>query len=252
MYLLEILKIQEGSLIACVGAGGKSSLLMTLGAELKLCQKNFIISSTTKMFFNQVVAFAPVYTSDHARGLFYVKKNLLKRGYAAWFSHWRGIKIDGISLAWINELHQEYEGITIIVEADGARMKLIKAPGPHEPSVPELTDQVLGVLSLQALGRSLSSDIVHRLDKALELLDKKEGDIVEIEDIARLAGNKDGIFRNCPGCRVLVLTGMTEEDPVLSSHIIQAVKRYNEMGIQLCVLTKGYGENMEPMGVFEL
>lgn len=252
MYVSDVLGITEGALVACVGAGGKSSLLMTLGTELKRNKKKFIVSSTTKMFFNQVVAFAPVYTADYTRGRYYLEKNLSGKGYAAWFKRWRGIKIDGIPPRWINELHREYEEVTIIIEADGARRKLIKAPGPHEPSVPELTDMLLGVLSLRALGRSLFKDTVHRLDKVLELLEKEEGDIITTEDLALLAGSKEGIFRDCPGRKVLVLTGMSDEIHFLSEDIIQAVKRNNRVGIEQCIITKGYGENMIPVGVFEL
>lgn len=251
MYLFETLSLPAGSLIACVGAGGKSSLLMTLGRELKESEKRIILTSTTKMFFNQVRAFAPAFTADYTRGRSSVRKSLLQKGYAAWFSRWRGIKVDGIPSAWVNELHRDYNDVVILVEADGARRKLLKAPGTHEPSAPELTDQVLGVLSLEALGRRLTSDTVHRLDKVLQLLGKKEGDIIEIEDIARLAGYKDGIFSRCPGRRILVLSGMSNEKYSRVRDITAAVRRNNKAGIELCVITRGFGENMKAVEVME-
>ena len=43
--------------------------------------------------------------------------------------------------------------------ADGARMRLLKAPKPDEPVVPRSCDTVIAVLSAQAIGRPLDDQV---------------------------------------------------------------------------------------------
>lgn len=252
MKLYQNLGLPEGGLISCVGAGGKSSLLMTLSRELAEDRQRFILTSTTKMFFHQVAPSGPVFTADFSRGWGFVEKRLGVKGTAAWFRRWRGIKVDGIPAEWVNLLHQGFRDVRILVEADGARRKLIKAPEDHEPSVPELTDLVLGVLSLKALGRKLDTGTAHRLEKVKKLLNKREGDPIGAEDLARLAGSEEGIFCRSTGRRVLVLTGMDCRDGQLIRGLAGALKRNNRMGIEACLFARGFGERMEAVEVLVL
>jgi hypothetical protein len=48
---------------------------------------------------------------------------------------------------------------TWLVEADGARGLLVKAPGLHEPTIPPCADLVCVLASLDAVGRPLGTEL---------------------------------------------------------------------------------------------
>lgn len=68
-----------------------------------------------------------------------------------------GFTPDIIDLLWQTSLFD-----WIIVEADGAGQKPLKATGPHEPVVPRVTSHLILVTGLDALGLPLDDDYVHR------------------------------------------------------------------------------------------
>lgn len=58
----------------------------------------------------------------------------------------------------------------LIVEADGARRRLIKAPADHEPAMPAGATLVIPVACLAAVGRPLAERHVHRPQLVAEIL----------------------------------------------------------------------------------
>ena len=81
----------------------------------------------------------------------------------------------------------------LIVEADGAKGRLVKLCGPHEPVLPADTDLTVWVVSAEALGLPLS-EAVHRPERIPEVLSKDPGEPAEIGDLvlAALDGKKRG------------------------------------------------------------
>ena len=58
----------------------------------------------------------------------------------------------------------------LIVEADGARRRLLKAPASHEPAMPSGATVVIPVACLAAVGRPLAERHVHRAELVAEIL----------------------------------------------------------------------------------
>ena len=58
----------------------------------------------------------------------------------------------------------------LIVEADGARRRLLKAPAAHEPAMPAGATLVIPVACLAAVGRPLAERHVHRPELVAEIL----------------------------------------------------------------------------------
>lgn len=248
----EALGLRERGILTCVGAGGKSSLLMSLGTELREKKSPFLLTATTKMFFPQVQAFAPVIARDWERGRTLAGRFLEKHGSAAWFRRWYGQKIEGLPASWIDELYLGGLAPLIMVEGDGARRKLLKAPGVHEPVVPSRCTHVAGVLNLEALDRSLSPELVHRPERAAELLGKKMGERIEIRDYAVLAGHKHGIFQGTEkteAARLLVLTSAQGFKPAVGREILLQVQSMGQVLIAACIMTAGFGRDMKPLRV---
>lgn len=256
MRLSEALGIEKDRVITCVGAGGKSSLLITLANELRDEGRKFLLTTTTKMYYEQVSSFAPVFCSDYDRGIEHLGKRVEKYHYAGWFRRYVGLKALGLPTDWVDNIYRARLVSNILVEGDGARRKLIKAPDCHEPAVPSTSDLVIGVLSLKAIGQILSSSIAHRLEIVSDILDKKPGEVIEPLDLAILAGHERGIFQNVPGEKIVVLTGGEPGNCCAIAEEVAArlksMKKTNlkSSNIMRIVVTNGFGDRMKPLGQF--
>ncbi len=252
MKLREALGILETGMVTAVGAGGKTSLLLSLAAEWQEKKAPFLLTTTTKMFFWQVQSYRPVMCRDYERGVRYVCKSLDKYGFASWFMRWRGTKVDGVFPRWLDMFMATKAVPHIFVEGDGARRKLIKAPASHEPVVPFANHLTLGVINLGALGCRLTPRYVHRPEILARLLGKSPGDTIEVRDIAVLAGHQQGVFQNTAGEKILVLTGGNREGISSVEKILKSLATFNTIGIKRCVLTAGFGRGMRVIEVFAL
>lgn len=253
IMLTEALEIQKGGIITCVGAGGKSSLLMSLAGEWRENKGSFLLTTTTKMFFPQVINFAPVFSRDQLRGKKWVSKFLGKFGYAGWFTGWRGIKVDGIPPGWIDEFSGDRLVSAVFVEGDGARQKLLKVPAEYEPVIPKSTDLVVGVLSLQALGQELDSRVVHRLERMEAILGKKQGHKLVLPDLAALALHPQGIYGGFPGKKILVLTGAHGTGGDDLREILNSLKKMALSHVlSSVIITEGFGSKMRVKEVARL
>ena len=69
----------------------------------------------------------------------------------------------------------------ILVEADGAKRKPIKAPADYEPVIPSSTTLVIGVIGLDALGKAIDEETIHRCELFCSLTGKKAGNTIDRE-----------------------------------------------------------------------
>ncbi len=74
----------------------------------------------------------------------------------------------------------------LIVEADGARRRLLKAPAAHEPAMPSGATVVMPVACLAAVGRPLAERHVHRPELAAEILDIDPGADLHVDHVLQL------------------------------------------------------------------
>ena len=92
------------------------------------------------------------------------------------------------------------ESDRVVIEADGAKGRLLKAHGAHEPVILPQTDLVLCVANLGALGRPLS-ETVHRVEQVGRVFGKAADAIVTEADIAAAVAAPRGLHKNY--CAVL-------------------------------------------------
>jgi probable selenium-dependent hydroxylase accessory protein YqeC len=107
-------------------------------------------------------------------------------------------KLRGVSPDFIPRLAAKCAHLTIIVEADGAAGRSLKAPNSTEPVVPKNTSLVIPVVGLDALGTEMTEANVFRAQLASGLLRKILGSRVTAEDIANLVTCDNGIARTSP------------------------------------------------------
>jgi molybdenum cofactor cytidylyltransferase len=86
----------------------------------------------------------------------------------------------------------------MLIEADGARGRSIKAPADHEPVIPEFVDLVVPVVGADALGAAVLSDKVHRPELIRRVLELAESDRLSAEHIGKLISSDEGGLRAVP------------------------------------------------------
>ncbi len=95
----------------------------------------------------------------------------------------------------------------ILVEADGARHRPLKAPADHEPVIPASSGVVIAVMGLDCLGKPLDDAIAFRPELVARATGLPLGSRIEPRLLAALAAAESGCFKGAPAgaYRVLVL-----------------------------------------------
>lgn len=195
--LASALNLPGQGLLSLVGAGGKTTLMYRLGAELMHSGLRVLCTTTTKIFPPHAREARLVLTSADTHWLDTCRTMSASQVVCLGSEHIHD-KISGLSCATINTLAREKIFDWILVEADGARGLALKAPAEHEPVVPEASTHVLAVLGLKALGQPLEENQVCRSGHYARITGLAPGAAVSPESVARLCVHPDGAFKNTP------------------------------------------------------
>jgi probable selenium-dependent hydroxylase accessory protein YqeC len=198
--LCDLIDLPAHPLIAIVGAGGKTTTMYTLASELAQRGKRVITTTTTQIFYPE-----PGETDT----LIFAAEtpSLLKKIDAAWKQHKRitvtGVpiredKLGGLQSEQPYELLMKSGANAIIVEADGARHQMIKAPAEHEPVIPTRTNIALLLMSAEAINQPLSAEIAHRPGHIAMVTGISQGDILSPAVIAKLMTSEQGALKHIP------------------------------------------------------
>lgn len=201
----------RGELIAFVGGGGKTSLLFGLGAVLP---GRRILSTTTRIFAAQMSRVQAVifFTAEGAKSAeVEIREALNQFGNCLVVGAVEGEKARGVPPElpgrWLARPDVDF----VLVEADGSRMRPIKAPGAHEPVIPPETTLVVPVVGIDALDGRFSQ-VTHRPEVAQELLQYSViSDQLSVENVAGLIAHPQGGLKNVPdGARVVPFINKVE------------------------------------------
>ena len=86
----------------------------------------------------------------------------------------------------------------IIVEADGSRTRAFKAPGDHEPVIPDGATIVVAVAGMSALGQPLDAEHVHRPERVAAITGAEPGTPVTVEMMAAVLAHPLGGRKGVP------------------------------------------------------
>jgi molybdenum cofactor cytidylyltransferase len=89
-------------------------------------------------------------------------------------------------------------GWPLLIEADGARQRALKAPGADEPQVPEFVENVVMAVGMQGLGRPLDDQSVHRPTIFAGLSGLQEGASVTADSVAKVLLDAQGGLKGVP------------------------------------------------------
>jgi probable selenium-dependent hydroxylase accessory protein YqeC len=147
-------------IICVVGAGGKSTTTFALAKTLAAAGRRTILTTTTKMGHDQTGGLRTT-APDHEiiAAMLSVDKHTAVR--VAIQNDPSSPKVVGPSPAWIDAISTSGAVDAIVIEADGARRKNVKAPGPMEPVFPSLCTHIVAVLGGDSLNRVIE-DQGHR------------------------------------------------------------------------------------------
>ena len=190
--LREALDIQPKELVSLVGAGGKTTLMFALARELS-DNKGLVITTTTTKIFPPSSSDTPslIVSREEKEIVDFISKNASKVGHVTIASRLLADsgKLQGISPLLVSRLIKLNLVNYIIVEADGASRRPLKAPNlPLEPVIPQLTSLVC----------KLSEENVFRSAIASKLTGLALGETVSAETIANLILHPSGITGGSP------------------------------------------------------
>lgn len=187
-YLYKGLEIglEKKYVISFVGGGGKTTSIYELAKEISKKGKNVIVTTTTHM---QMPGDKVILNNNICDIKEVLDKNkLVTVGIKA-----KNDKISSVSSDKINELRQICD--FLLIEADGAKMLPLKAPDSHEPVILDITNMVIGVCGIDALGKKIK-ETCHRPKMVSKILGKSECDIVDSDDIISILSSKDGSMKD--------------------------------------------------------
>jgi molybdenum cofactor cytidylyltransferase len=243
----------SNEIIAIVGGGGKTSLMFALANSLP---GRIVATTTTRIFAAQMkLAAATVfYTAESAGDAEFFKSisaHLDEFGQCLVIGEVgeRQEKAFGIPLTLPGKMLAQPDVDFVLVEADGSRMRPIKAPADHEPVIPPNSTLVVPVVGMDALERPLS-EIAHRPEKVKELLtvnpSTSSGQVGQLlmvnemltpEAVARIVAHPLGGLKGVPeGARVVPLLNKVETEPRLAAAREIAQRLLTEPRIERVVL----------------
>jgi probable selenium-dependent hydroxylase accessory protein YqeC len=198
--LIAALGLEAREHVALVGGGGKTKLMFALAEELRQAKKRVITTTTTKIWNREAknspyvgfVQSQPAWRDELSEGLrthghAFLAHSPLESG-----------KVRGINPSLADALYQDKEVDYLIVEADGAAGRPVKAPAEHEPVIASSVTRVVAVMGLEALGQELSPEIVFRKDLFCKLAKIEERERLTASVLSRLFLHPEGLFKGTP------------------------------------------------------
>lgn len=200
------LDLNNGEVISVVGGGGKTTTIFQLAEELKALNKKILITTTTAIYMPDEKEYDYLFLND-------IKDFSPNNGtIAIWGQEAREEKLIGVSLKKLDEIVGKRIFDFILVEADGAKKKPIKAPGEHEPVVTENTTKTIGVIGLDSLGKTIDEETVHRPETFMKITNTSLLDIIKADVIVKLVLEEEGLFKSSKGENILVLNKANDQD----------------------------------------
>jgi molybdenum cofactor cytidylyltransferase len=176
------LAVKPPAIISFTGAGGKTTLIMRLAAEMNSAGLKTLLTTTTKFYPPPGIKLFLTCDPKSAGSL--LGKHFLNNQAAVLGKRiLPDGKIEGIEPGVIAFLLSEL-GVSVLVEADGAKGLPIKGYAVHEPVVPPDTDIIIAVLGADALGAHLDNKIAHRPKLLSEQINIAEGTLLTEKALA--------------------------------------------------------------------
>jgi probable selenium-dependent hydroxylase accessory protein YqeC len=205
--LTHSLRLKKGGVIGLVGAGGKTTLMFHLARELSRQGAAVLTTTTTKIYMPTRKQSSAVIVAGCVKAVLHQARTYLKHhrhiSAGSRTLHIRH-KLIGFPPDAIDDIWQSAIFDWIIVEADGAAGRPVKAPAAHEPVIPKCAKWVVAVVGLEAVGKPLTARWAFRPQLVSQITGLTEGSILTEAAVAQLLMDENGILKNAPAGAIKV------------------------------------------------
>ena len=208
--------------VAVVGGGGKTSLIYRLGVEAATLGRRAVLTGATRFTaapdgpaFRIVVADESSLPSAVASALdtdpvVVACTGRLPKG-----------RLAGLSSKCVEALAATPGIALVAVHADGSRQRPFKAPGEHEPNIPDAATHVVAVVGLDALGAPINEARVHRPEVVRALAGGATYSDASV--IARTMVDPRGGRKHVSDRAFIVVVNKSASDPAAAASLARAI-----------------------------
>ncbi len=205
--LCDLLQPRDGDVVSVIGAGGKHTLMYRLSDELVAAGRQVVLTSTTNLHRNvQRTDVATVVADECDDWPGALAAMIGQDSRAVLVASNLGTNMHrGFEPQTVEKIRDAVPRAVVVVKADGARKRLLKAPGEDEPVYPPGGNLCVLVLSLDAIGKPLDPAHVHRIERVRALTD---GEQISAQTLIDVIGGHFGYARRfpSPSRRILYLS----------------------------------------------
>jgi molybdenum cofactor cytidylyltransferase len=204
MKLTKALRCSEPASLAFVGAGGKTTAIFRAARELLAANSNaadsaILVTTSTHFGTWQAKQADRVWAINSAKDIDTLEEQLPK-GIVLLFGEELNDRLTGLTpilMEGVNRLAKKHN-LPLLIEADGAHTRPLKAPAEHEPAIPEFVQLVVILAGLSGLGKPLSEEWVHRADVFGEITGILPGEIINGGALIKMLLSEEGGLKNIP------------------------------------------------------
>ena len=206
--LIDLLNARSG-IVCAVGAGGKKTALYRLAglhpgrvgitSTVPIAHFPSTLAAHTVIADADTLAKAVHEAGTHHRRVAFARPEVKTARYG------------GLAGALISEIHKAAGFDCLLVKADGARMRWIKAPEVAEPLIPPGAATVLPLVSARAIGEPLTEEIAHRPARIEAITGARLGEKLSTTHIARLLASPEGALKNTGSAVVVPVINMVDD-----------------------------------------
>ncbi len=215
MDLIRALRLEPGTPVAFVGAGGKSTAMFVCA---RLLPPPVIVTTTTHLAESQLQladdSFVVRQVADIPGNLSELGEVIAVVGPPV--KNWR---VSGLPMQILEQINRQLgeQGGTLLVEADGSRMLPLKAPADYEPAIPQFAQTVVVTAGMQGLGKHLDEATIHRVEQYVGLSGLRQGMPITTAALAAVLAHPDGGLKGILPHQLRILLLNQADTPELQS-----------------------------------
>ena len=193
--ILDVFGLRERRYVHLIGGGGKTTLMFAAAHALAAEARSVLTTTSTRILYPEPAQSDCVVVGSDAA-------SLMERLRVEFATHRHvtavapdpegGRKVGGLTSAVLDALVDARVAEHVLVEADGAAGRSLKAHADHEPVVSARADLVIAVIGVDCLGAPMDDAHVHRAALLRERLGRPVGAHVTAEDVAGIVLHRDG------------------------------------------------------------
>ena len=216
-YINELnIDVNQKSVITVTGSGGKTTMISELANQLLASGKKIVITTTTQIYLPEANNAITILSGSVLAQLKLQYQGIVFAGKSIDSNN----KLQGFSNEEISLILKNPNIEFLIIEGDGSKKLPLKGYALYEPVVPDTTDVLISIIGLNALGKVVSEESVHRIDIFERITGKASGATIEKQDIVRLILSPDGYFK-CRGKKNYLILNQVNDNIY---HVASAIK----------------------------